>query len=421
MAPTLGNVRRGATTQQRGALAQRPHLSALPTSPVPALPPQMTNDEPWMEPTAAAKPALAPKPAMPPHPCAPPDLTAAAIAGAKGAKLRHWIDQANQQATGGKRVLKKAGCINELRERLAQYYGLELNSSPAKTELQVTSNAPPPAAHSPSGNPVPAINADIQWRQWEHLVALGDEWAIAGDSFKLCQQPLSPTCNPETIHALLLAAKSGDMNAAATLQGLSGATATPAKPEPALGHHIPLPTSQSTPSTSAPDAAILASGKMDVEALERAANLVDVIDQLERGDVRCMREKYGPQPGRPHNLLWTKIKVTICRHECLHQQLTNPREFNGDKQHFLDFFASAPRRPSKRTHAGKEKAGEQYPPFRLLVEAIPHCDRDIAEEKAKPQYLGEEGAFSRQPGMVHGKAAMTGKSGGHWGKSATNY
>ena len=29
---------------------------------------------------------------------------------------------------------------------------------------------------------------------------------------------LSPMCNPETIHALLLAAKSGDMNAVATLQ-----------------------------------------------------------------------------------------------------------------------------------------------------------------------------------------------------------
>jgi hypothetical protein len=32
-----------------------------------------------------------------------------------------------------------------------------------------------------------------------------------------------------------------------------------------------------------------------------------------------------------------------------------------------------------------------------------------------------KGPSQRQPGMVHGKAAMTGKSGGHWGKSATNY
>ena len=206
---------------------------------------------------------------------------------------------------------------------------------------------------------------------------------------------LSPTYNPETIHTLLLAAKSGDVNAMATLQGLFGATATPAKPGPALGHHMPLPTSSpSTLSTSAPDVAILTSGKMDVEALEQAANLADVIDQLEKGDVRHMQEKYGPQPGHPHNLLWTKIKVTICHHECLHQQLINPREFNGDKQHFLDFFALAPKRPRKHTQAGKEKAGEQYPPFCLLVEAIPHCDCDIAEEKAKPQYLGEEGTFS---------------------------
>ena len=212
------------------------------------------------------------------------------------------------------------------------------------------------------------------------------------------QPILSPTCNPETIHALLLAAKSGDVDALATLQGLSGATTMPAKPQPALGGHLPLPTSLSMPSsTSASDAAILASGKMDVEALERAANLGDVIDQLERGDVVHMREKYGPQPGRPHNPLWAKIKVTICRRERLHLQLMSPKEFNGNKQRFLDFFASAPsRRPSKRTRAGKEKASEQYPPFRLLVEAIPHRDRDIAEEKAKLRYLGEDGTFSER-------------------------
>ena len=179
------------------------------------------------------------------------------------------------------------------------------------------------------------------------------------------------------------------------IQGLSGAIVMPAKPEPVLGCHMPLPTSSlSTASTSAPDAAILASGKMDVEALERAANLGDVIDQLEQGDFRHIWEKYGPHPGRPCNPLWTRIKVTICRCEPLHQQLTDPREFGNDKQHFLDFFASTPRRPSKCTWAGKEKAGEQYPPFRLLVEAIPHCDHDIAEEKAKSQYLGEDGTFS---------------------------
>ena len=162
-----------------------------------------------MEPTAAAKPMLAPKPATP-HPCPPPDLTAATIATTKGAELQHWIDQANQQAAGGKRVLKKAGRIDELRQQLAQYYRLELNSCPAKMVLQATSDTPLPAAHPPSSNPVPTINADIQWHQWEHLVALGDEWAIAGDSFLLCQQPgefpqiFSPKCPPQWLLQLVL-------------------------------------------------------------------------------------------------------------------------------------------------------------------------------------------------------------------------
>jgi len=104
--------------------------------------------------------------------------------------------------------------------------------------------------------------------------------------------------------------------------------------------------------------------------------LIDVLDQLERGDVKHMRDKYGPQPGRPHNPLWAKIKVSIGRRERLHHQLNDIKEFNGDKQYFLNFFASAPRRPSKHTRKGKGKTEgpEQYPPFRLLVEAIPHRD-----------------------------------------------
>jgi hypothetical protein len=74
---------------------------------------------------------------------------------------------------------------------------------------------------------------------------------------------------------------------------------------------------QSRPPTPAndphADAAILASGELDIQALESATNLreFEVIEQLERGDVQRIRDKYGPQQGRAAHPVWRRIKVTI--------------------------------------------------------------------------------------------------------------
>jgi hypothetical protein len=72
---------------------------------------------------------------------------------------------------------------------------------------------------------------------------------------------------------------------------------------------------QSRPPTPAndshADAAILASGELDIQALERAMNLREVIEQLERGDVQRIRDKYGLQQGRAAHPMWQRIKVTI--------------------------------------------------------------------------------------------------------------
>ncbi|KAF8350945.1 hypothetical protein F5887DRAFT_875801 [Amanita rubescens] len=365
-----------------------------------------------------------------PRPTVPPGVTATAVTRAKGAELQHWINQANQERG------RKTGRVDELRKRLAEHYGLKLELKPAEEAPRRGA----PLTPASSGLAKPGIDANIQHHQWEHLVALGDEWEAAGGLFHLCQLPpepgeLSPpptcclpllsaiasitslhpgglplttwmmgtkdepqavgfspkSCGPETIHALLLAAQSGDQDALAKLQLSRTTTSTTpvgeSQPRVQDDHLLSAPTCPPAPSTSASDAAILASSKMDLEALERAANLIDVIDQLERGDVKHMREKYGPQPGRPSNPFWAKIKVTICRCERLHHRLTDPKEFNGNKQHFLDFFASA---PSQRGWEGEP----HYPPVHLLAEAIPHRDHDITEEKAKPKYQGEDGNFS---------------------------
>jgi hypothetical protein len=71
-------------------------------------------------------------------PKVPGNITVLTLTHAKGAELKYWIDGANREA--GKRALTKSGRVEELRQRLAEHYGLNL-SSPPSTLVQ----AGPPA------------------------------------------------------------------------------------------------------------------------------------------------------------------------------------------------------------------------------------------------------------------------------------
>ena len=113
----------------------------------------------------------------------------------------------------------------------------------------------------------------------------------------------------------------------------------------------PLPPSSLTPENMRPrsctnaatapgDKAILASGELVIEALEHAMNLQEVVEQLERGDVQRIRDKYGPQQGRASDRIWPRIKVTVNRRERLYHQLKDPGEFNSDKERFFKFFTA---------------------------------------------------------------------------------
>jgi hypothetical protein len=116
-------------------------------------------------------------------------------------------------------------------------------------------------------------------------------------------------------------------------------------------------------------------------------NLREVIEQLERGDVQRIRDKYGPQQGCAAHPMWGRIKVTINRHERLHRQLVDPGEFDGDKERFLEFFAVARNKLTHRRKRKKDNEDElEMLPYRLVVEAVPHRDKDIREEKKRPMY-----------------------------------
>jgi hypothetical protein len=142
------------------------------------------------------------------------------------------------------------------------------------------------------------------------------------------------------------------------------------------------------------DATILTSGELEIQALERATNLREVIDQLDHGEVQRIRDEYGPRQGRAAQSMWPKIKVTINRRERLYHQLMDPNEFNGDKDRFFEFFETP-----YSTRNRKRKANDnqlEMVPYRLVVEAVPHRDKDIREERESASYHDETGSFSGQ-------------------------
>ena len=87
--------------------------------------------------------------------------------------------------------------------------------------------------------------------------------------------------------------------------------------------------------------------------------------------------------------MWANIKVTITRRERLFAELQN--EFHGDKDKFFSFFTTANTSTSKKRKVTEPT--EKLRPLRLVVEAIPHRDKDLAAEKMQELYQ-DNGTFS---------------------------
>jgi hypothetical protein len=99
----------------------------------------------------------------------PADLDTTSLTTASGAQLNYWIDAANNGLP--KKVLTKTGTVDIRRQRLADYYGIDLSATPV----------------TPSVGPI-SRDADITKRQWEHLRAVEAEWAakdLVGTPFQL--------------------------------------------------------------------------------------------------------------------------------------------------------------------------------------------------------------------------------------------
>lgn len=135
-------------------------------------------------------------------------------------------------------------------------------------------------------------------------------------------------------------------------------------------------------------ASILNVCESDIEALTRAEGLRDVIAQVKSGQVRAIRDKYGPQKGRNSNSMWGRIKGAVTRRERLYEVLFK-QEFGEDESRFFAFFTREQRATKKRV-----PEEETLWAFRLVVQAIPHMQADIQAERTKLCYSDSSGGFS---------------------------
>ncbi|KAK6995599.1 hypothetical protein R3P38DRAFT_3566952, partial [Favolaschia claudopus] len=372
----------------------------------------------------------------------PADLNPTSLTNASGAQLNYWIDAVNKDLP--KKVLVKTGTVDVRRQRLADYFNIDLSSLPP----------------TPAIGPVPR-DAEINNRQWEHLRSLGAEWAEkdkSGSEFRLVpetpslstrtsqcmyfslallpsiksaidqtlagvtrtsspssSQQIDPSMDDETVQALMKSAADGDVHSLVTLFKLQAALTVRGHSNISPGNApfsaIPTsssintsqttatgsPSSESVPASSAvptsSDSAILASGSLTIEALTKAEGLRDVIQQLENGDVARIRQLYGPQPGRKANPLWETIKLTVTRRERLGNELRN--EFNGDKEKFFTFFTVPHDQQDTRKKRKTLQSGEKLRPLRLVVEAIVHRDKALQVESELPEYQ-DNGVFANE-------------------------
>ncbi|KAF9238397.1 hypothetical protein BU15DRAFT_47812 [Melanogaster broomeanus] len=370
-------------------------------------------------------------------PVALPEINAASISSAKAAQLKFWIDQVNVAA--GKHMLTKSGRVDELKAKLAAYYGLHLST--------------PVVPLAPIAVGPVSLTVNIQTCQWEYLRKLGDEWedsVVSGRPFLLCGSsrpsphlayrtrtpPTIPTPSftastpppvptNDTIHGLLGAARMGDRGTHAMLKHFYRTLILlPSSPNPALqpvltpassltgwspsAHAITvtpdttplttpatlvtgLPLTATAPSTS-DESAVLQACQAEFDALSRASSLCDVITQVEEGHVQRIRDLYGPCKGRRPITLWEKVKVTVNRWERLYMQLTS--EFLGDKERFLAFFTRQPSSESVSLKGKWKVSTKSLFPFCKIIEAIPRRDRDLEGERLRDLYRGDDGEFS---------------------------
>jgi hypothetical protein len=137
----------------------------------------------------------------------------------------------------------------------------------------------------------------------------------------------------------------------------------------------------------------------DIQALDTANGLRDVIFQVESGQVKAIRELYDPKHGSkpkkntivtPTVVKWKNIKGTITKREHIYEQLIT--QFKRDKHRFFNFFTIQDT-SRKCKHKNED---EKLQAMRKVVEAIPHCAANVNKERQRQVYLDSSNQFSNE-------------------------
>ncbi|KAJ7123823.1 hypothetical protein C8R43DRAFT_1135875 [Mycena crocata] len=380
----------------------------------------------------------------------PSDINALTLGSATGDLLKFWITEANKNIPEKSQRLTKTGKVDELRRKLAAHHNIDLSSGPDISQPMVALSIDENIAKK-QWEGLRALG-----REWQQDLAAGRTFRLKkspGLVFPptvhtaLQELPSVPahelvgippldegSITEETVFAWLGAHSVGNRTALLQLHLLKNilkAQQTPGASTESLpviapasssapiftpnnsanpvtnssvsnppgndlsdqqSLHPPHSSAQDGNSSSDPVASgdtLLGSASAEIAGLGQAENLRTAILQVENGEVAKLRERYGPKNGSRGGAdpLWSKMNVMVTRRERLFKQLQE--EFQGDKDSFFLFFTVTG--TSKKS---KKSDTEKLRPFRKVVEAIPHRDKDLKTEKEKSEYNGADGNFS---------------------------
>jgi hypothetical protein len=161
------------------------------------------------------------------------------------------------------------------------------------------------------------------------------------------------------------------------------------------GHIASLPFQSSGPSEAAASsqsqAKVLDACSLDLKALNMAKNLREVIAQVDSGQVKDIRDRYGPTRGSAgSSAQWKMVKTVVNKRERIYTQLAS--EFNGDKDRFFAFF-TIPARKRKSLPGKSTVDGVQLRPSNKVAAAIYVRDKDLKEEMKSSDYHDGNGHF----------------------------
>ncbi|KAG1786626.1 uncharacterized protein HD556DRAFT_1219192, partial [Suillus plorans] len=136
------------------------------------------------------------------------------------------------------------------------------------------------------------------------------------------------------------------------------------------------------------DTTILDSCQLDVKSMQHAQDLRDAIEQVKNGAVGHIHEYYSLSDNRAAEAMWGRLKGKVTKREQLYSLLSGT--FQGDKDSFFQFFTVS-------TAINDKKCKPKLVALRLVVKAILHCQRNLADERTNVRYIDPvSGQFSKQ-------------------------